>query len=521
MDFIIKKTFALAIQKHKENNLKMAESLYQKILKIKPNHAPSHNNLGIIFETLGNIQNAKICYEKAILINPDYAHAYNNLGMIFKELDQHNNAIEAFKTAIKIEPDYLAAHHNLGLVFQKKKNHEEALQCFKKAIKIKSDSSESYYSLGMVFVEKGELERGAEAYSMATKYDPENLSYFFYLGELKNEILNLNLKKKIISILKKKNCTKKNLAYGNFLLAKYEAKNRNYKKEFNFLIEGHHQYSKFKINKFKQQIKYWLKILPNNKKLNNLIKFRVIRKKTINDIKPIFIVGVPRSGSTLLEKVIASSVEKIPAGEETEVINYFVKEEILKRKYEKFDFEKLKQKIIKKYEEKGLIKKEKNYMFTDKSLDNFFYINLIKEIFPNSKIINCRRNPLSCIISILKNNITGLGWAHELENIFEYINIYYNKIHQFKEKNPQLIYELEYEKFVINPELESKKLLDYCNLSWDVKCLNFFKRKDLISQTASNIQIRKGIYQDSVKKYLNYKQFLNKFNKKYKWFNPL
>ena len=122
-------------------------------------------------------------------------------------------------------------------------------------------------------------------------------------------------------------------------------------------------------------------------------------------------------------------------------------------------------------------------------------------------------------MSILKNNLVEISWAHNLEHIFKYLNIYYRMIESFKKIHPNFIYELQYEKFVKDPEIESKKLLKFCNLPWDKKCLKFFKRKDLISQTASNIQIRKAIYKDSIKKYLPYKQFLNKYGYKYSWFN--
>ena len=115
--------------------------------------------------------------------------------------------------------------------------------------------------------------------------------------------------------------------------------------------------------------------------------------------------------------------------------------------------------------------------------------------------------------------MTGLSWSHNLKHIFNYINLYYKIIKKIKKNYPNFIYEVEYEKFIMNPEQESKKLLKFCNLNWDKKCLNFYQRKDLISQTASNIQIRKGIYKEALKKYLPYKRFLNKFGSKYNWFN--
>ena len=176
-------------------------------------------------------------------------------------------------------------------------------------------------------------------------------------------------------------------------------------------------------------------------------------------------------------------------------------------------------KIFEKYNQKGLIQENNNYTFTDKSLENFFYVGLIKEIFPNAKVIHCKRNILSSIISIIKNNLVEVPWAHSPEHILEYFNIYYNTIENFKKIFPNFIYELEYEKLVNDPEIESKKLLKFCNLPWNNECLKFYKRKKLISKTASNIQIRKAIYKDSINKYLPYKQFINKYGNKYSWFN--
>ena len=168
---------------------------------------------------------------------------------------------------------------------------------------------------------------------------------------------------------------------------------------------------------------------------------------------------------------------------------------------------------------RGLIQKKSDYTFTDKSLENFFYVNLIKEIFPYAKVINCRRNTLSSIMSIFQNNLTALAWTHDLENIFKYFNNYFEIINNFNKVNSNFIYDLEYEKLVNEPEKEAKKLIKFCGLPWDKKCLEFYKRKDLISRTASNIQIKEPIYKDSLDKYLPYKNFLNKYGKKYPWYN--
>ena len=238
-----------------------------------------------------------------------------------------------------------------------------------------------------------------------------------------------------------------------------------------------------------------------------------------NDAKPIFILGTPRCGSTVVEKVIASGDKYIPIGEETTVISFFVSEIILAKQSFSSNIENLKKKRNAKYKELGLLKKENDYIFTDKTLDNFFFLGLIKKIFPQAKVINCQRNPLASIMSILKNNLGDVAWAHNLEHIFSYFDLYYKKINFFKKSFPNFIYDLQFENFQNDPENESKKLMQFCNLSWNKKCLEFYKRKDIVSYTASHRQIRNPIYKDSIDKHQPYKGLLNRYGNKYNWFS--
>ena len=109
-----------------------------------------------------------------------------------------------------------------------------------------------------------------------------------------------------------------------------------------------------------------------------------------------------------------------------------------------------------------------------------------------------------------------MAWAHNLENIFKYFDNYFKII---KENNSNVIYQLSFEKLINNPKEESKKMMKFCELPWDIKCLEFYKRNDLISKTASNIQVREAIYKHSSKKYLPYKKLLSSYINKYSWFN--
>ena len=120
-------------------------------------------------------------------------------------------------------------------------------------------------------------------------------------------------------------------------------------------------------------------------------------------------------------------------------------------------------------------------------------------------------------MSIFKNIFKDVKWGHDLEHILKYMDIYHAMIKNYKIKFPNLIYDLDYQDFVNNPEPESKKLLKFCNLPWDKKCLEFYKRKDIFSKTASKYQIKNAIYKNSGNKYLPYKKFLHKYSTQYDW----
>ena len=496
-----------------------AINCYEKAIKIKPNQADAYYNYGIAQKKLGELRKSISYYEKVIQINPYYLNVHNNLGSVFEKLGEYQKAINCYKKEIQIQPNHAGAHYNLGLVYADLGKYEKAVNWYEKSIQIQPINANAYYNLGNVMLALGEFTKAINCYEKAVKYEPKNLEYYHSLSLLKKEILDKNLKSKVNKIMKKENFERNNLAYGNFLLSKYELNKKNYEEEFQYLLKGHSHYFQAQKENFEKLIEYVMNVLPKINKLVDVSKLRKNSKKRDIQIKPIFIVGVPRCGSTLVEKVIASGSKYIPAGEETGILSSYIKKQIFQKKrltLKKEDFE---TQLFEKYEQKELVKEKSNYTFTDKSLENFFYISLIKEIFPKAKVINCRRNELSSIMSILQNIQVKNPWAHDVENIFKYFDIYIRKIDNFHKIYPNFIYELKYEKLVNSPEEESKKLMKFCELPWDKKCLEFYKREDLVSKTASNIQIRKAIYKHSPDKYLPYKKFLEPYGKKYSWFN--
>ena len=497
--------------------LKNAIDYYKKAIQIDPNNANAYYNLGATCYNLKQLKEAKSYLQKAIELQPNFALPFLILGNTCTDLKEYENAISNYQKAIAINYNLTGAHNNLGLVFRTLNDFKNAISCYEKAIEIKKDNAGAHHNLAQALKESGEFNKAIKSHEMAIKYEPENLIHYFYLSYLKEDILDIDLKNKIEKIIRKNNTTKNNIAYGNYLLSKYEQKIKNYEKELNFLIKGHQFYFDSRKIKFETLVKY---NFDDMLQIANGVEVEKLGEKNNNEIKPIFIIGVPRCGSTLVEKIIGSGEMFIPIGEETSVLEEFITTKIMEKKSLNLGkVSEIRNELFNKYKKRGLISDKFSNIFTDKSLNNFFFLKFIKEIYPNAKIINCKRDALSSIMSILQNQLTELAWAHDLVNIFKYFDNYLQIIKNYNEIDPNFVYELQFQKLVNNPEEESKKLMKFCELPWNKKCLEFYKRKDLISKTASNIQIRSAIYKHSLERYLPYKKFLNQYGKKYSWFN--
>ena len=449
---------------------------------VKKNHKDTTNliNLALLSKQQGNLVNARQHLEKAIKIDPENFVALNNMGSIYSATNKLDKAKKFFLKAIKAKPDYYSAIFNLALANEETGNKIEAINLYKEAI----------------------------------KHDSTNLGFYHNLYRINTAYFDDEKIQTIEKILKKENISNFNKASGFFILAYDQRKKENFKKEFKYLIEAHKSFH-FSNETINNQVSfYWIRLMP---KLIEKISF-VQKEKLIKKIQPLFIVGLPRSGSTLIESIISSGKEIIPNGGETSIINrtllddnknFFVNKDFL-NETKKLDInpDSFCEKIISQYEALNLLDKNKNYVLTDKSLENFFFIEIIIKLLPDAKIINCERDIFQIIISIFQNFLSNIKWSHSIDNILEYIDNYLKIIAKFKKKYPDRIHTINLEDFVKDSENSSKALFKFCKLDWDSKCLEFYKRNDLISKTASNQQVRNKIFINDEKNMLLIKNFL-------------
>ena len=424
---------------------------------------------------------AKINLRKAENLDPYNYIVLNNLANVYKETNEVEKSIKYYLKALCSNPKYNVAKINLAILYH----------------------------------ELGKLNQAENLYKEIINNDPLNFGVCFNLSNINFEFFNNKNIKFIEDTLINKNLSNFEKASGYFILAKNQKLKKNIDQELNFLNKAHKYCYQKNNNMVEKSLFYWLNFLP--KKYNKIeYKNKKPLSKLLNKMNPIFVVGLPRSGSTLIESVISSGLVKIPNGGETAIINTAILKN-LKTKTLSINLNDFSNYVLTNYEHLNLIQKNKNYFFVDKSLENFFYIESILKIFPNAKFINCERNAFNSVFAIYTNFFAKMYWSHSLENIIQYIDQYLKIIDYFKKKYSQSIYTVELKNFTENSLEISKELFSFCKLDWHKSSLEFYKRHDLISKTASNVQIRNKIFKYNVDKYKDYKKFIEKFENKYSW----
>ena len=466
----------LGLALHGSGKYLVAIDRYKKALDIDKNFLPAMNNLANSYKSIGNFEEAELFYNKAIDGKPDYFQAYNN-------------------------------YANLkALVF----DYVSAIELYKKALKIKEDDLTILFSLANAYHSIGDITKTNEIISKILQNNPEHTSTHKLLSSIvnySNDKANLNEMKNLI--LKNK-LSKGQIIDLSFALGKAYEDLKNYEDSFFFLKKGN--YLKEKNNNY--NIEEDELLIDSIKKSFEDFNFEN-GKKIFDKRKPIFICGMPRSGTTLVEQIIASHNDVFGAGELIYIQRIINKHLIFEKKLSKeklnTEVELSSNSLNENYFKMIDYHKFKENNFTDKAPHNFRWIGILKFFFPNSKIIYCKRNAKDNCLSIYKNFFASedMKWAFDEKNIANYYNMHLNLMDFWKSKLGEQIYEINYEKLVSDKENEIKKLIKFCELDWDPVCLEHHKSKKTPIKTVSISQARKPVYKSSVNSNSNYETYLS------------
>ena len=483
---------------------KISESLAasEKLTKIKPQDALAHYNLGNTYRELAKLSKAEESYKKAIFLKPNFFEAYYNLGIVSKNNLKLEEAEKYYKQALHLNPTFSEAHNNLGTVLENLGRLNESEIHYKKAIALKPNDAGVHNNLGTVLEQQGKLKDAQIYYEKAIKLD----------SSLANAYRQLSLIKKFDSydqhyhLIKKiyldKNISDDQRCHINFALAKIHEDLKNFEKAFHHLSEG----NKIKKNLIKYNIKKDIELFNQIKLSQKKIeKITVKINKNKSKLIPIFIIGMPRSGTTLVEQIISSHSKVTGLGELPFVSQFGYSITTNASEYSEATISKFRNDYLEKVTTIG----NGNLIITDKMPQNFLFTGLIATAFPEAKILHVKRNPAAVCWANYKQwfKSKDIGYSYSIDDIIKYYKLYEDLMEFWNKVFKNKIYKVNYDTLTIDQENEIKKLIKYLGLNWEEACLSPEKNDRSVS-TASNIQIRNKIFKGSSQKWKKYKPFL-------------
>ena len=500
----------LVVDLYRLRDFVKAEGICNQLISENPKNVFLYNLLGLILVGQDKIDDALNCYQKGIDLDQNNAMIYNNIALLYTNNKFDNKKAEYFyNKSIKANPINPEAYNNLGTLYKSVDRFEEAINCFKKAIDNNSKFVQAYHNLGNIYITVGKISEAKKTLFEAISVDP----YYTNSHRTLSRLVKYNKEDDHFKKLKKINNEKNNKISDKiniaFALGKAYEDMNDYKNSFKMYQEAntlHDERIKYSIVRDKNRFK-------NIKNIFHKELFEKFRNTGFLNTSPIFILGMPRSGTSLVEQILSSHSEVFGAGERIIIVKllqkYFGEKNLSLFFEDDKNFNKDLFSIIGK-EYVSAIKNisDNSSRFTDKLPENFFWIGLIKLILPNAKILHCSRDPRDNCFSLFKNYFpnNSLDYSYNLHNVVEYYNLYYDLMNYWKNLFPKFIFEVKYENLVSNTEKEIRSMLNFCDLQWDNKCLDFYKNKRAV-KTASDVQARNKIYSSSINLWKKYENF--------------
>lgn len=479
-------------------------------LSIRSSDPDAHNNLGVALHALGRNEEAAAHYRQALALRPQYPEALNNLGNAVLALGHPEQAAEYYKGALEIRPRYANAHNNLGNAFLAVDRFEDAVREYEAALTIRPIYPEALNNMGDALRALGNIAQAVAAYSKAISLSPTRATFYWNIAHLKRfqaDDVEFTAMKQLACRIHR--LTTDDQVQLHFALGKAYSDLGDRDRSFSHLMSGNALQ--------RRQIHY-----DEHETLRRFDRIReVFAPERLRQLQgcghpspvPVFIVGMPRAGTTLIEQILASHPHVFGAGELLEL-------EKLASGIRGADGRPFPEAVptISGEEMRRLgaaylsvvrAKAPHAARVTDKLPGNFLFVGLIHLMLPNARIIHARRDPrdtaLSCFSLLFPK---GQEHTYDLAELGRYIRAYERLMDHWNSLLPDsVMLEVQYENLVQDLEAESKRIISHCRLPWDDSCLGFHRTKRPV-KTASAAQVRMPIYRTSIGRWREYRDFL-------------
>ena len=524
--------------------LEEAAEMFERAIQLSPNHAVAHNNLGHVMRAMGNIDRAESAFLKATVADPEFARAHYNLATVYSTRQLYEKAAECIYRGLELDPAYVPGYINLGELLQFLNRYEEALEIYRRGLQIDDSHTELHVALGQLQHSLGEIEAAMQPYRRALELEPDNAIALAGCALLEEIIGNVDAGWSLIGpritdgtddpdllhaagrLLRRKKRHEDALALLLPLRDRTETDWSNNPTLYFSIGEICDELGRYdeafehfsRANELRptdydpdQQTKYVTRLIEYFSET----KLRSLPRAERSDARPVFIIGMPRSGTSLTEQILASHPQVYAGGERKELPLLLDQLGKLLNTTQSYP------ECLDLYSARDAAEHRDAYLrgfagiphdascFTDKRPWNFLHLGLIGVLFPGARIVHCSRDPRDTALSIYFQNLNARTepYAADLEHIAAYISDYKRIMEHWHAFSDLPIFEMKYESLVEDQEKVTRELLEFLDLGWAPECLRFYESERLMN-TASYAQVREPIYKSSVGRYKNYASYL-------------
>jgi tetratricopeptide (TPR) repeat protein len=493
-----------------QDKLEEAIRCYRHALQLRPDVAMIHGNLGQALQQQGHLAEAIACYSRAAQLDPRSPRFETFWASALAEQENYAAAAEHYRKALALAPDHVEAWQGLGNVLLEQGDFTAALEHFETALRLRPNDAETLVSRAAARAELGQLEQAQADYRAALQHDPEHAGAWSVLATHLRDRLPPEDVAAMEALLAREHLSDWRRALLHHGLAHvYDARG-----QYAWAAEHATQGNAYRRQVWQRQGKTY-----NRQEHSAFVDFLIAcfsrewfertRGWGWDTTMPIFVVGMPRSGTTLVEQILASHPQVHGAGELTttkDVIDLLPRW-MPCRQPPPLCLTEVTAAVTHRAAEEHLTRLRQLQPharhIVDKMPDNYLWLGWLATLFPNARFVYVRRDDRDVALSCWFTNFKQIRWACDQEDIAARIRDHHRIMEHWQTVLPVPLFRVDYESLVLQPESTARQLLDYCGLEWHPNCLAFYRTPRPV-RTASLAQVRQPIYQHSLHRWRHY-----------------